>query len=157
MAVPDNEATESPKKLSLLWQNTFVWLAGFFAFLTLVRIFEYTLRPAELSVIELIFFAAVFILGRRQFAGANQDGRSKWEVLVELSIALVIVLAPLAAAKWGSAWLGNSFGGVWDVVARFINADIVWLFCFLLAIYHPDIKSAIDSQANSEPAAETKP
>lgn len=156
MVVPEKDAAENSPKLPLLWQNIFVWLAGFFAFLTLVRIFEYTPRPAEISLVELIFFAAVFVLGRRQFAGGKQDGKSKWEVLVEISIALVIVLAVLAVVQWGSAWLGNTFGGGWYVLARIINADIVWLFCFLVAIYYPDIKSATDSQV-SEPMAEIKP
>lgn len=156
MTTPNKDVNESPQPLSLLWQNIFVWLAGFLVFLTLVKIFEYTPQPAEISLIEIGFFAAVFTLVRRHFAAAKLTGHSKWASLVELSLALVMVLAALSAARLGIDWLADRFAGGWRVAQRIINADIVWLGCFLLAIYHPPPKSATASDNNSEPAAETK-
>lgn len=157
MTVPDKDVTESPQPLSLFWQNIFVWLAGFLVFLTLLQIFEHTPRLAEISLVELGFFAAVFILGRRHFVAATQKGQSKWATLVELSLALVMVLAVLGAAKWGVGWLADRFAGGWRVAERIISADIVWLGCFLLAIYHPGSKNAADSATETEAATEAKP
>lgn len=157
MTTPNKDVAADPQQLSRFWQNVFVWLAGFLVYQTLLKIFEYTPRPAEVSLVELGFFGAVFTLCRRHFAGAKQTGQSGWATLVEMSVALVVVLVALAAAKWGVAWLADHFRGGWRVAERILNADIVWLGCFLLAIYHPGTKTTAESQAGSAPAVEDKP
>jgi hypothetical protein len=157
MTVPDKDVTETPQQLSLFWQNVFVWLAGFLLFLTLMKIFEYTPRPAEISLVELGFFAAVFTLGGRHFAAAKQTGQSKWAALVDMSAALVIVLGVLGATKLGVDWLAERFAGNWHIAARILNADIVWLGCFLLAIYHPGSKNTDEPPSDNDSATEAKP
>ena len=157
MPTPNKDVAAATQSLSLFWQNFFVWLAGFLVFLTLVKIFEYIPRPAEISLIEMGFFAGVFTLCTRHFAAAKSTGQSKWAALVEVSISLVMVLGLLSVITWGTDWLADRFAGNWRVAARIINADIVWLGCFLLAIYHPESKSAATSETDSETATEAKP
>jgi hypothetical protein len=154
---PPKDVTESAQPLPLIWQNFFVWFAGLLVFLTLVKIFESTPRPAELSLVELGFFAAFFTLSGRHFAAAKQTGQSKWATLVDVSAALVIVLGVLGATKLGVSRMADHFAGGWRVAAHILNADIVWLGCFLLAIYHPGSKNAAISSAGSEPVTEAKP
>jgi hypothetical protein len=148
MTTPNKDVAADPQQLSLFWQNIFVWLAGFLVFKTMMTIFEYTPSPAEISLIELGFLAAVF---------TKQTGLSGWATLVEISVALVWVLAVLSAAKWGTDWLAGHFKGGWRVAARILNADIVWLGCFLLAIYHPGSKVAAESHSSDSQTAEDKP
>ncbi len=156
MPTSNKDVAAAPQALSLFWQNIFVWLAGFLVLLTLVKIFEYTPRPAEISLIEMGFLAAAFTLIRRHFAVAKHTGQRTWATLVEISAALVMVLGALGAAMWGIEWLADRFSGNWRIAARILNADIVWLGCFLLAIYHPS-NNAATAASDSEPAAEAKP
>lgn len=156
MPISNKDVAAAPQSLSLFWQNIFVWLAGFWVFLTLVKIFEYTPRPAEISLIEMGFFAAVITLIRRHFSAAQHTGQRAWARLVEISAALVMVLGVLSAVIWGVDWLADRFSGNWRIAARILNADFVWLGCFLLAIYHPAINAAT-AASDSEPAAEAKP
>jgi hypothetical protein len=157
MTTPNEDVAAEPQQLSLFWQNIFVWLAGFLAFKTLMTIFEYTPSPAEISLIELSFLGAIFTLGHRHVQGAKHTGRSGWATLVDISVALVGVLSVLSAAKWGADWLAGHFKGGWRVAARILNADIVWLGCFLLAIYHPSTKVAAESRSSDSQTAEGKP
>lgn len=157
MPTSNKDVAAAPLTLSLFWQNIFVWLAGFLVFLTLVQIFEYSPRPAEISLIEMGFFAAVLTLTRRHFAAARQTGQSTWATLVELSAALVMVLGVLSAIIWGVDWLADRFSGNWRVAARILNADIVWLGCFLLAIFHPGSQRAAVSATEREPVTVVKP
>lgn len=156
MSISNKDVAAAPQSLSLFWQNIFVWLAGFLVFLTLVKIFEYTPRPAEISLIEMGFFAAVFTLIRRHFSAAKHTGQRTWATLVEISAALVMVFGVLIAVMWGIDWLADRSSGNWRIAARILNADLVWLGCFLLAIYHPAINAA-PAASDSEPAAEAKP
>lgn len=152
MPTSNKDVAAAPQALSLFWQNIFVWLAGFLVFLTLVKIFEYTPRPAEISLIEMGFLAAAFTLIRRHFAA----GQRTWPTLVEISAALVMVLGVLSAVIWGVDWLADRFSGNWRIAARILNADIVWLGCFLLAVFHPGSKSPAGSAAESECTTEAK-
>ena len=128
MPTPNKDVAAAPLTLSLFWQNIFVWLAGFLVFLTLVQMFEYSPRPAEI-----------------------------WATLVEMSAALVMVLGMLSAIIWGVDWLADRFSGNWRVAARILNADIVWLGCFLLAIFHPGSQRTAVSATEHESVTVAKP
>lgn len=157
MHASNKEVTPPPQKLPLFWQNAFVWLAGFIVIFTLVKVFEYRPNPAEISLLELGFFAAVFIMCRRHFEERAQAGESRWSALVELSLALVTVFTLFLAIRAGIDWLAGKFSGNWRVAARILNSDMVWLGCFLLAIYHPGNKESSTETSRNDTNLEDKP
>ena len=157
MHASNKEVTPSAQTLPLFWQNAFVWLAGFIVIFTLVKVFEYRPNPAEISLLELGFFAAVFFMCRRHFEERAQAGESRWSALVELSLALVTVFALLIAVCAGVDWLAGKFSGNWRVAARILNSDMVWLGCFLLAIYHPGNKGSSTETTGNDADMEVKP
>ena len=156
MSTPDKDVAEKRQASTQNGLEIFLWLAGFFVYLTLKQIFEYTPLPTEISLVELGFLVAVPILCLRQFKAAKHAGQRTLDRLCEMSVALVIVLSVLSAAKWGVTWLANAYEGNWRMAARILNAEVVWLGCFLLAIYHPSNKAAT-AASDSESAAEAKP
>jgi len=157
MTHPNKDVDESTPPLPIFWQNFFVWLAGFMVFFTLRRIFELSPRPAEISLIELVFFVGVFILGRRQLVTAKKTGKSRWQATVELSSSLVMVLGLLILCRLGVGWLANHFDGGWRLASGILKTDTLWLCCFLLAIYQPATKMRATSLSDKEQPMEAKP
>lgn len=142
MTDPSKDQAPDQPEASLIGEIMLILLGCLMALLTLDKILESNRSLAEISLIELAFFGAVFVLVRNCLAKAKKAGKRWWSELADIGVLLTIVLTILFVAGKGLGWMAGSYGGGWHVAARLFNADIVWLGCFLLSLWLLQIEEA---------------